>query len=171
VFVRTGNDRRESLMFRLQSSSGGSAPTLQRRARRALALAVGGSAVVAAVALAGGAPILGATRNAQVKKTIVVNAQGRTVYVLSPETAKHLLCTSKQCLSFWPPVTVTSRSVKLTRGSGVEGRLGLLSRSGKLQVTLNGMPLYTFKEDTRSGQANGEGIKSFGGTWHTVPAS
>jgi predicted lipoprotein with Yx(FWY)xxD motif len=94
------------------------------------------------------------------------------VYVLSPETTHHLLCRSRSCLLLWPPVTVRSRSVKLVAGHGVRGRLGLLRRSnGVLQVTLRGLPLYRYAGDGSSGEANGEGIKSFGGTWHALRAS
>jgi hypothetical protein len=68
-------------------------------------------------------------------------------------------------------VTVRSRSVPLVSGRGVQGHLALLRRSdGKLEVTLRGMPLYRFAGDSAKGQANGEGIKSFGGTWHAVTA-
>ena len=35
-------------------------------------------------------------------KSVVVNSRGRTLYVLTPETAKHLLCIGG-CLSAWPP--------------------------------------------------------------------
>jgi predicted lipoprotein with Yx(FWY)xxD motif len=35
------------------------------------------------------------------------------------------------------------------------------------QATLNGHPLYTFSEDAgMKGSASGEGLHSFGGTWH-----
>jgi predicted lipoprotein with Yx(FWY)xxD motif len=101
-----------------------------------------------------------------------VNAQGLTLYALSPETASHLLCKSSECLSFWPPVTVPSRKTKLKAGQGVQGRLGVLRRSnGVLQVTLRGLPLYRFARDRGKGEANGQGIKSFGGTWGAVSAS
>jgi predicted lipoprotein with Yx(FWY)xxD motif len=33
---------------------------------------------------------------------------------------------------------------------------------------LNGHPLYRFGGDRSKGQANGEGIKSYGGVWHVV---
>jgi len=37
---------------------------------------------------------------------------------------------------------------------------------------LNDHPLYGFAPDMgKKGSAKGEGIKSFGGTWHVVPAS
>jgi len=54
----------------------------------------------------------------------------------------------------------------------VQGRLGILRRSnGMLQVTLRGMPLYRFTQDHSVGEANGQGLKSFGGTWHVISAS
>ena len=49
---------------------------------------------------------------------------------------------------------------------------GLFRRArNSYQVTLRGIPLYTFAGDSHRGDVNGEGIRSFGGTWHTVPAS
>ena len=47
----------------------------------------------------------------------------------------------------------------------------LRRRNGLLQVTLRGMPLYRFSGDHAKGQANGEGIESFGGIWHAVAAA
>jgi hypothetical protein len=38
-------------------------------------------------------------------------------------------------------------------------------------VTHSGLPLYRFSEDSAPGDANGEGITNFGGTWHVVSAS
>ena len=100
-----------------------------------------------------------------------VDGKGRTLYTLSGETTKHLKCTSQACLGIWSPLTVSSRKAKLTHASAVKGRLGLLKRSGgRLQVTLGGKPLYRFSGDTSPGETNGDGIKSFGGTWHTVAA-
>ena len=53
------------------------------------------------------------------------------------------------------------------------GKLGTIKRDGKLQVTYNGWPLYTFAGDTQAGQDKGENIKSDGGTWLVIqsPAS
>jgi predicted lipoprotein with Yx(FWY)xxD motif len=54
----------------------------------------------------------------------------------------------------------------------VQGKLSIVRRAnGILQVTLRGMPLYRFSGDTAKGQANGQGIKSFGGAWHAVTAA
>jgi predicted lipoprotein with Yx(FWY)xxD motif len=131
-------------------------------------------AMFAAMALAAGsaAPTVGSASNAKFGEKIVVDAHGRTLYALSPETAHRLLCKSSECLKVWPPLTVRSSKTKLTAGSGVHGRLGILRRSnGMLQVTVSGMPLYHFSGDSAKGAANGEGIKSFGGTWHAIAAA
>jgi predicted lipoprotein with Yx(FWY)xxD motif len=137
----------------------------------ALALAL--ATVLATSALAGGTTVkLGAASNKTLGKTVVVNPSGRTLYQLSPETSHHLLCKTKECLKFWPPLTVPSRTTKLEEAAGVHGKLGLLHRSnGAFQVTLRGVPLYRFSGDHRSGEANGEGIESFGGVWHAMTAA
>lgn len=111
------------------------------------------------------------SHNAKLGKTIAVDSTGRTVYVLKPETTHHLLCTSKTCLQFWPPLTVKSGKAKLSKATGIKGKLGVIHRGGFFQVTLGGEPLYHFSEDKGKGQANGDGIKNFGGIWHVVAAS
>jgi predicted lipoprotein with Yx(FWY)xxD motif len=134
--------------------------------------AVTAAAVLSGVALAAtGTRVVGEASNTTLKETIVVDTHGRTLYALHPETTHHLLCKSHACLETWPPLTVHSANVKLEAAHGVEGHLALLRRSGgKLQVTLRGAPLYRFAGDSAKGQANGEGIKAFGGTWHAVKA-
>lgn len=128
----------------------------------------------AAMALASGSTTraVNSASNAKFSEQIVVDTHGRTLYSLSPETSRHLLCKSSECLSAWPPLTVRSRKAKLTAGPGVHGQLGILKRSnGMLQVTLRGVPVYRFSGDSAKGAANGEGIKSFGGTWHALSAA
>ena len=128
---------------------------------------------LAATALATSSALtLGAAANATLGKSVVISSSGRTLYALSPETSRHLLCKSAECFKVWPPVTVKSSKVKLKATSGVQGHLGILRRSnGTLQVTLRGEPLYRFSGDSGKGQAHGQGIESFGGKWHAVTAS
>jgi predicted lipoprotein with Yx(FWY)xxD motif len=136
----------------------------------AIAAAAGLSSGIAAAA--GGTRVVTAAPNQQLNKTVVVDTRGRTLYALSRESAYHLLCKSRACMQIWPPVTVGSAKLKLRAGPGVQGRLGVLRRpGGKWQLTLQGRPLYRFSGDSAKGQANGEGIKSFGGTWHAVTGS
>jgi predicted lipoprotein with Yx(FWY)xxD motif len=151
-------------------------PRLGRRLRRVLR--VGASAALLLAFLASSAfaahfaLTLGSASNATLGKSLVVSSQGRTLYALSPETSKHLLCKNSECFSHWPPLTVKSSKTKLKDGTGVEGRLGILRRSnGMLQVTLRGLPLYRYAGDHANGQANGEGLESFGGKWHAVTAA
>lgn len=137
------------------------------------AVAAAALVTVVATALAAGSSLtLNSNPGSMLGKPVVVNPQGRTLYHLSPETSKHLLCKSRECLTNWPPLTVKSAKTKLKAGSGVKGKLGLLHRgNGTLQVTLNGLPLYRYAGDSAKNDVNGEGIESFGGTWHAVKAS
>jgi predicted lipoprotein with Yx(FWY)xxD motif len=115
---------------------------------------------------------LGASADATLGERVVVNLQGRTLYTLTPETSRRLLCRTSECLRLWPPLTVDSAKVKLRNGAGVRGRLGIVRRAnGMLQVTLRGLPLYRYSKDRARGQANGEGLQSFGGTWHAMTAT
>jgi predicted lipoprotein with Yx(FWY)xxD motif len=108
--------------------------------------------------------------SAKLGQQVLVDSSGRTLYELSPETAGHLLCTSSECLKIWPPASAASAQAKL--GPGAHGSLGVVHRSdGTSQLTLNGLPLYAFSGDHARGEANGQGLESFGGTWHAVSAS
>jgi predicted lipoprotein with Yx(FWY)xxD motif len=147
----------------------------RRGARRAIWMAtttLALSAALTGIALAAGTVTVGSTSSSKLDEQVVVNTAGRTLYALSPETTSHLLCKSSECFKFWPPVTVPSRATKLKAGPGVHGHLGILHRSnGMLQVTLRGLPLYRFSEDHGRGQTHGQGVESFGGTWHAVTAA
>jgi predicted lipoprotein with Yx(FWY)xxD motif len=134
-------------------------------------LALGLAAIFAAVAMAGGATLVNSASNAKLGQTVVVNGHGLTLYSLTPETTHHLLCKSAECFKRWPPFTVRSSKTTLKAGPGVQGSLKLLRRaSNKFQVTLRGKPLYRYAEDHAKGDANGQSIESFGGTWHAVSA-
>lgn len=148
--------------------------------RRNSGLVVGIAVVTTALAVAltamalaaGGGVTVSSASSSSLSEQIVVDAHGRTLYVLSPETTHHLLCKNSECLKFWPPLTVRSSKTKLKAGPGVHGRLAILHRSnGVLQVTLGGLPLYHYAADHAKGEANGQGIHSFGGTWHVLPVS
>ena len=133
----------------------------------AVMLVFAGSLAAMAFA-AGSAATVSSTSNSTLGEQIVVDAQGRTLYALSPETAHHLLCKSSECLKFWPPLTVHSRKTKLLAGPGVHGHLAILRRSnGVLQVTLGGLPLYRYSGDHAKGEAT---VRAFtasavAGTW------
>lgn len=104
--------------------------------------------------------------NATLGEQVLVTSSGRTLYRLKPENARHWLCTSRACRQVWHPLLVGSSKTTLRRGPGVSASLKLVTRpDGKLQVAVNRLPVYTYAGDTRAGQANGQRIRSFGGTW------
>jgi predicted lipoprotein with Yx(FWY)xxD motif len=146
-------------------------PSKHSRTRRTLALTAVLALTVAAVALgSAGSLKLNGHANSTLGRTIVINPAGRTLYALSGETSHHLLC-KQSCFHTWPPLTVPSRSTKVSLGSTVHGKLGLIRRSnGSLQVTLRGLLLYRFHGDHAAGETNGDGIEADGGTWHAAAA-
>ena len=106
--------------------------------------------------------------------TVLVNGEGRTLYLLSSERGGKLTCTDANgCTKVWPPVELPAGTTKAEAGSGIdEMHLGTVrSSTGDLYVTYNGWPLYTFSGDSGSGTASGVGITSFGGTWYAVSVS
>jgi len=143
-----------------------------RRARIAIgAVTLALAASMTAMAIASSSTSINSASNSKLGEKVLVNSKGHTLYVLSPETTHHLLCSSAECLKFWPPLTASSKS-KVKLGSGVHGTVGIFHRSnGISQVTLNGHPLYAFVKDTKSGEANGQNFEGFGGTWHVVSTS
>ena len=103
-------------------------------------------------------------------ENVVVTSAGLTVYDLSGDSQRHPLCVSASCLQFWPAVKVSSAK-SLSKAPGIKGKLGVWKHNGFTQVTLGGHPLYRFSGDSKRGQAMGDGIKSFGGTWHVIKVS
>jgi predicted lipoprotein with Yx(FWY)xxD motif len=92
---------------------------------------------------------------------ILVDSTGHALYTLTDATGAAVACTGP-CLSVWPPLTVTG---KVKAAKGVKS---LSKTADTSQVTSKALPLYRFAADTAADQAKGEGISSFGGTWHVV---
>ena len=99
-------------------------------------------------------------------KAVLVDAQGMTLYALSGEQNGKFICSTSACEGVWHPLTVSPG----TTPSGSVS-LGTVKRpNGSVQVTYNGMPLYTFAQDHAAGEANGQGVKDVG-TWSAVTPS
>jgi predicted lipoprotein with Yx(FWY)xxD motif len=114
-----------------------------------------------------GAEVVKSASNTTLGTTVLVDAQGLTLYRLSGEENGKWICTSSACVAVWHPVTAPSSGTP----SGSVGSLGTVKRpDGTTQVTYKGMPLYTFASDTKPGDAKGQGIKDVG-TWNAVTAS
>lgn len=90
---------------------------------------------------------------------VLADANGMTLYTLTSNGAA-VPC-ADTCAAVWPPL-MASGTPKAPKGAK---RIGVTSTG---QVTQAGLPLYLFVNDKTKGQAMGEGLSSFGGTWHVV---
>jgi predicted lipoprotein with Yx(FWY)xxD motif len=101
--------------------------------------------------------------------TVLVNSQGRTLYVFKPDNAKKVTCTGS-CAAVWPPAKVTG---KPTASGSVKA--SMLSSdpnpSGGQVATYNGWPLYTYVTDTGAGSARGQALNLNGGLWYVMSPS
>jgi predicted lipoprotein with Yx(FWY)xxD motif len=97
---------------------------------------------------------------------IVVDANGMTVYYFKKDTKGESAATcTGACATYWPPVT-TSGMPKLT---GVSGTVGTIAGpNGAKQVTIDGLPIYTYVGDSKPGDVAGQGSNGFGAKWWVV---
>jgi predicted lipoprotein with Yx(FWY)xxD motif len=169
------NPAPRNLRSRLRWSAGASLATVATAGLLAACAGPGGAASPASraggqgPAASGGAVIT--ARQLSGVGAVLVDRAGKTIYSPEQEATRKILCTSS-CLSFWFPVTVASAHVP-GRASGIGGVLGTIRRpdDGKIQLTYNGKPLYTFRLDRSPGQDHGNNFRdSFGGTSFTWQA-
>lgn len=140
---------------------------LRRLSAATAALAVGIALILPGAATTVPATAASTSMVGIARAHILVNAQGMTLYVFSPDTAKASVCTGK-CAQFWPPVTVAAGDTVPTIVPGAHGKFGTITRAdGTKQLTYYGRPLYTFIKDAKPGQTFGQGV---GGTWWAVVA-
>lgn len=102
---------------------------------------------------------------------VLTDGQGHTLYASEQEASGKILCDTTACTTFWQPVLVADGLP--TGPSSITAKLSTITRpDGKMQVALNGAPLYSFSEDHSSGDAKGNnfsdkfGNQSF--TWHVA---
>jgi len=138
--------------------------------RRSLALsalvvaALAGVAVSAAAVGSTGHPVVG--MRATQLGSVLVAADGRTLYLFTADTSKTSACYGA-CAGAWPPLLAKGTVVA---GNGLKGSLlGTVKRKdGTLQVMYAGHPLYFFANDAKAGQTKGQGSRTFGGRWFVL---
>lgn len=120
--------------------------------------------VLAAVLAGLSAPVLadtGITMADTSLGSVLVDAQGMTLYIYDPDTGGMSACYD-QCAVNWPPLLAPA-------GAVAEGEFGLTARTdGTMQWTHGGMPLYLWIKDTKPGDVTGDGV---GGVWHVIKAN
>jgi predicted lipoprotein with Yx(FWY)xxD motif len=96
---------------------------------------------------------------------VVVDGNGRTVYVLDKDTSGKSNCEG-DCLAKWPVVAAGDGTPQLT---GIDASLiSTITRSdGSKQLAIGGLPLYLFASDSAAGEAKGQAV---GGVWWVVGA-
>lgn len=143
--------------------------------RRAVLTFAAAGILAAISALAVGVPDAAAARSGTVHAAsvkgvgrVLVDGAGHTLYVFSPD--RHKVTCTGACAGVWPPLV---SSAKPAAGSGVTKKT-LKTMAGPHHarvVTYHGWPLFTFSGDTKAGEANGEGLSSFGGRWSAIAPS
>jgi predicted lipoprotein with Yx(FWY)xxD motif len=94
---------------------------------------------------------------------IIVDAEGKTLYMFTPDEAGTPTCYD-QCATAWPPLTA-----EVTAGTGLDAsKLTVVDRTdGSKQVKYGNWPLYYFANDAAAGDTNGQGLND---KWYVVGA-
>jgi predicted lipoprotein with Yx(FWY)xxD motif len=97
---------------------------------------------------------------------ILVDSKGFVLYAFDKDQGTTSGCYD-ECAKAWPPL-LTEGPPQPSNGAA-PGRLGTTERKdGATQVTYAGHPLYTYVADKNPGEAKGNGVSAFGGTWHAL---
>ena len=97
---------------------------------------------------------------------VIVESEGMTLYDFHKDKGTMSSCYGK-CEEFWPPLNTSGEPT--AKGGAQASMLGTTERKdGTMQVTYNGHPLYTFAEDKKAGEANGNDFKAFGAQWYAL---
>lgn len=89
-------------------------------------------------------------------ETILTDAQGKTLYYFTADTATTSACTSS-CAQTWPPLLSTGSGAP-TSASTLPSKLNAETTANGNQVTYNGHLLYTYAGDSAPGDTKGEGL-------------
>jgi predicted lipoprotein with Yx(FWY)xxD motif len=146
--------------------------------RPAVAAALGLSAlVISGTSGCGGSSskaTLKVASNATLKQSIVVDPDGKTLYMFTVDTDAQASCVGDQpapgCGKVWPPLTAEG---ELQGDEGIDEKLlGTTKRAdGMTQVTYNNHPMYYFRgygetpADNKAGDVNGQ---AFAGLWYVL---
>jgi predicted lipoprotein with Yx(FWY)xxD motif len=116
----------------------------------------------------GGASVTISSETVKGLGTVLVNADGKTLYVFKPDNAQKVTCKGS-CAAVWPPVKLAS-GAKATASGDVKA--SMLSSdpnpAGGSVATYNGWPLYTYVTDSGAGSVRGQALNLNGGLWYVI---
>jgi|SRR5947209_10785165 len=114
------------------------------------------------------------TSHGSTKGRILANSRGFSLYMFAKDKQGGKGKAAKSncygdCAKAWPPLLV-SKGGKPVAAGGVNSKLlGTTRRKdGKVEVTYNGWPLYTYVVDKKPGNIKGEGVVQFGAAWYVL---
>ena len=111
------------------------------------------------------------TRKVSGLGTVLVNAQGRTLYMFSADKHEKVTCV-KGCAGLWPPAKLAAGQKPLAGGEAKSSLLGTdPDPEGGEVITYAGWPLYTYAADSEAGSADGQGVNADGGLWYVLSPS
>jgi predicted lipoprotein with Yx(FWY)xxD motif len=88
----------------------------------------------------------------------LVDSKGMTLYVFDRDTTAGKSACNGPCATNWPPLTAAADAKP-------EGDWTVITRDdGGKQWAYKGKPLYTWKSDTKPGDATGDGVAN--NAWH-----
>jgi predicted lipoprotein with Yx(FWY)xxD motif len=107
--------------------------------------------------------------NAQKVGMVLVDSTGMTLYDFHKDNGTTSSCYGA-CAQAWPPL-LSEGEPQVSKGASAS-KLGTTERKdGTTQVTYAGHPLYTFIEDQKPGEANGNDVSGFGAQWYALKGS
>jgi predicted lipoprotein with Yx(FWY)xxD motif len=113
--------------------------------------------------------VLVSTKHDKLGSILAAGPKKLTVYLFEADKGSTSSC-SGACAQVWPPVTTAGGA--RAGGSASSADLGSITRAdGTKQVTYKGHPLYYYAKDKDSGDAYGQGSKSFGAPWYVLSPS
>lgn len=100
------------------------------------------------------------TKTDSTRGTYLTDFQGTTLYTFDKDTQGVSKCYDA-CVSLWPAYTSGA-----TAQSHFPANITVITRTdGSKQFAWKGLPLYYYKNDTKTGDITGDGV---GGVWHII---
>ncbi|GAA2698652.1 lipoprotein [Nonomuraea recticatena] len=100
---------------------------------------------------------------------IIVDAQGRTLYLFEKDTGGKSTCYG-ECAKEWPPYLTTDAP---RAGEGAKADLVSTTTrdDGSKQVVYGKWPLYYYHDDKKAGDTTGHDKEEFGAEWYALTAA
>lgn len=142
--------------------------------RRMLALAVLAAAALASVSLASDTSTEMKTVTLKLQRSqfgpILFDGRGQALYSFTRDRRGQPSRCYGDCAAAWPVYYAPKGTLTVGRGLKASLLKTTKRRDGRLQVTYNGWPLYTYAHE-RAGEVKCQNVRTHGGLWLVMKAS